>query len=154
MATPVFSHEFWIEPESFQVETGAPVVADFRNGQNFKGGKLSWFDHRIARSESRVAQTVTPLTGRAGDMPAALERRPGLDADEWVLRGGSVIYGPDGHAVVEPVFEREALLIADLDPTALDREAMTLDVSGHYHRPDVFDFRLRPTDVREPEGGT
>lgn len=46
------------------------MVADFRNGQNFKGGKLSWFDHRIARSESRVAQTVTPLTGRAGDMPA------------------------------------------------------------------------------------
>lgn len=80
LATPVLSHEFWIEPQSFQVETGDLLVADFRNGQNFKGGKLSWFDHRIARSELQLGQISTPLTGRAGDMPAiSLEtQQPGL----------------------------------------------------------------------------
>ena len=87
---------------------------------------------------------------RAGDLPEELERRPGLEPDDWVLRGGSAIYGPDGMAVVEPVFERDDVLIADLDPSAIDRESMTLDVSGHYARPDVFDFALR-SPLPEPD---
>lgn len=80
LASPVFSHEFWIEPESFQVETSAPLIANFRNGQNFKGGKLSWFARRIARSERRQGETVTPLTGRDGDLPAisVTPDKPGL----------------------------------------------------------------------------
>jgi len=32
--------------------------------------------------------------------------------------------------VVEPVFNREELIVADLDFMQIDREAMTLDVSG------------------------
>jgi nitrilase len=36
------------------------------------------------------------------------------------------------------VFEREELIIADLDLSEIDREVMTLDVSGHYARPDLF----------------
>jgi hypothetical protein len=28
---------------------------------------------------------------------------------------------------------------------------MTLDVSGHYHRPDVFEFKLRDGERETPE---
>ncbi len=59
-----------------------------------------------------------------------------------MLRGGSAIIGPDGQYVVEPVFERETIVTAELDLSALDREKMTLDVSGHYSRPDIFKFQI------------
>jgi len=48
---------------------------------------------------------------------------------------------PDRKYVVEPIFEREAIIMADLDLNAIDREKMTLDVSGHYSRPDIFNFQ-------------
>ena len=72
-------------------------------------------------------------------MPAALAGTP----DKLILRGGSSIIAPDGAYVVEPVFDDERVIIATLDLTAIDRERMTLDVTGHYARPDVFDFRVR-----------
>lgn len=62
--------------------------------------------------------------------------------DNLLLRGGSCIIGPDGHYIAGPVFDEETILIAELDLLALEKEKMTLDVSGHSHRPDVFDLRL------------
>jgi nitrilase len=41
------------------------------------------------------------------------------------------------------VFDREELLVSDLDLTQIDRELMTFDVSGHYARPDLFRFEKR-----------
>jgi predicted amidohydrolase len=61
----------------------------------------------------------------------------------WVERGGSAIIGPDGRYVLEPIYDREELIIADLDLTKIDRECMSLDVAGHYARPDVFSFSHR-----------
>ncbi|MHB1096518.1 MAG: carbon-nitrogen hydrolase family protein [Gemmatimonadaceae bacterium] len=61
----------------------------------------------------------------------------------WLARGGSAIIGPDAQYVVEPVFGREDLIVADLDLSAIDRESMTLDVTGHYSRPDVFTFDVK-----------
>ncbi len=63
--------------------------------------------------------------------------------DDFVLRGGSCIIGPDGAYVVEPVYDAEITLHAELDMGAIRREQMTLDVSGHYARRDCFDFRVR-----------
>ena len=82
---------------------------------------------------------------QAKDLPAELTSVPSLAADPeaFVLRGGSAIIGPDGRYVVEPVFDRETIVSAELDLTAIDREKMTLDVAGHYNRPDVFRFAVR-----------
>src|SRR5712664_1570542 len=66
-----------------------------------------------------------------------------LGDDQWVARGGGAIIGPDSHYVVQPVFNREELIVADLDFKQIDREAMTLDVSGHYARPDLFRFEKK-----------
>ena len=60
--------------------------------------------------------------------------------DAFLLRGGSAIIGPDGKYIVEPVYDEETIVTAELDLNAVDREKMTLDVSGHYSRPDVFTF--------------
>ena len=81
---------------------------------------------------------------RARDLPAELAEPAQLeDPDRFVLRGGSAIVGPDGSWVAEPVFDEEAIVVADLELDAIDRERLTLDVTGHYSRPDVFDFGLK-----------
>ncbi|MGB8770755.1 MAG: hypothetical protein WCC92_14140 [Candidatus Korobacteraceae bacterium] len=43
------------------------------------------------------------------------------------------------------MYDREELIVADLDLNEIDEAVMTLDVSGHYSRPDVFTFETRPT---------
>ena len=81
----------------------------------------------------------------ASDVPRELPRGVPLSSDDeqWIEHGGSAIIGPDSHYIVQPVFNREELIVADLDFKEIDREAMTLDVSGHYARPDLFRFEKR-----------
>jgi nitrilase len=82
---------------------------------------------------------------RASSLPPELEPHPDRIAgpDTWVLRGGSAIIGPDGNYVVEPVWESEAVLVAELDLRRAREESMTLDVTGHYHRAELFTFDVR-----------
>ena len=92
--------------------------------------------------EGRCYVLAAGLLMRARDLPAELVDG-GEDPERWVLRGGSAIAGPDGTWVAEPVFEEETIVVADLDLDAIDRERLTLDVTGHYSRPDVFEFGVR-----------
>ncbi|HET8921905.1 MAG TPA: carbon-nitrogen hydrolase family protein [Candidatus Acidoferrum sp.] len=66
-----------------------------------------------------------------------------LGDSKWIERGGSAIIGPDSRYVLDPVFDRDELVISDLDLTQIDREMMTFDVSGHYARPDLFRFEKK-----------
>jgi len=81
---------------------------------------------------------------RAAALPKELEAHPAIvtDDQQFVLRGGSAIIGPDGRYIAEPVFDEPTMLLADLDLGLTREETMTLDVSGHYSRPDVFDFEV------------
>jgi nitrilase len=78
------------------------------------------------------------------DLPHELEPLESLRSqpDALVLRGGSAIIGPDGKVLAGPIFDEETILTADLDFSAVTRESLTLDVTGHYARPDIFDVRL------------
>ncbi|HZE71169.1 MAG TPA: carbon-nitrogen hydrolase family protein [Pyrinomonadaceae bacterium] len=104
--------------------------------------------HQIAsRSyafEGRCFVIAAGLLMKVSDLPAQLQVVPELSDkhDHLLLRGGSSIIGPDGRYIVEPVFDEERILIAELNLEAIDKERMTLDVSGHYHRPDLFDLRV------------
>ncbi len=104
--------------------------------------------HQIASRhyafEARCFVLAAGLVMRAKDLPAELRATPELTAnpETFVLQGGSAIIGPDGKYVVEPVYEKDTIITAELDLNAVDREKMTLDVSGHYSRPDIFDFRM------------
>ncbi|MBA3763245.1 MAG: carbon-nitrogen hydrolase family protein [Chthoniobacterales bacterium] len=105
--------------------------------------------HQIASRhyafEARCFVLATGLVMRVKDLPAELRAITELAAnpDAFLLRGGSAIIGPDGSYVVEPVYELETIITAELDLNAVDREKMTLDVSGHYSRPDIFEFGMR-----------
>ena len=74
------AHEFWIEPERFEVAPGAPLQAYFKNGENFKGTTLSFFDRNSTRFEIVAEGAVTPLSPRAGDSPALDTAAPVTDA--------------------------------------------------------------------------
>jgi len=84
------------------------------------------------------------MRGRA--LPASLPPHPDRvpSGDTWVMRGGSAIYGPDGACLAEPVYDAPVTLHAELDLSQVRAEAMTLDVAGHYSRPDCFDFTVKP----------
>ena len=80
---PVAAHEFWIDPVEYQVESGAPLVADLRNGQEFRGVSLGYFDRNFARFDLIGPDGTLPATGRMGDVPALdmVAGAPGL----WVV---------------------------------------------------------------------
>ncbi|HMM22259.1 MAG TPA: carbon-nitrogen hydrolase family protein [Selenomonadales bacterium] len=59
-------------------------------------------------------------------------------APQVMCRGGSTIIGPLGQYIAEPVFDREELLVADLDLSLIQQSRYDFDVMGHYARPDVF----------------
>ena len=101
--------------------------------------------HQIASRhyalEGRCFVLAAGLLMKAADLPAPLLSETDLSKlPENILRGGSCIIAPDGSFVTEPIFDEEAIITAELDLTMIDKEKMTLDVSGHYSRPDVFDF--------------
>jgi predicted amidohydrolase len=103
--------------------------------------------HQIASRhyafEGRCFVLAAGLLMKAADLPAEFTTETDLSKlPENILRGGSCIVAPDGSFVVEPVFVEETIITAELDLTQIDREKMTLDVSGHYSRPDVFDFQV------------
>ena len=102
--------------------------------------------HQIASRqyafEGRCFVLAVGLIMKAADLPAELLKDAPNDEGELVLRGGSCIIAPDGSYVIEPVFDEEKILTAEINLSDIDREAMTLDVSGHYQRADVFTFKV------------
>ena len=93
----------------------------------------------------RIPITSCRLMMRTSDFPEEFpsEGRAADEAGEWVERGGSAIIAPDSRYVVEPVYDCEDFIVADLDLSEIDQAVMTLDVSGHYSRPDVFTFETK-----------
>jgi Domain of unknown function (DUF4198) len=79
-SAPALSHEFWIEPEKYQVNSDGTLRAGLRNGQMFKGARLPYFDNRIRRFETIQNGLSRPYVGRMGDMPALVldDLQPGL----------------------------------------------------------------------------
>ena len=100
--------------------------------------------------EGRCFVVAAGLLVRAEDVPAELDLPASIEQVQWIEHGGSAIIGPDSRYVVEPVFDREELIVADLNLGLVDEEAMTLDVSGHYSRPDVFQFEVQFKKDRSP----
>ncbi|MEM1219104.1 MAG: carbon-nitrogen hydrolase family protein [Bacteroidota bacterium] len=76
-------------------------------------------------------------------------------ADGWLANGGSCISNPRGEWVIEPLIEKEELLVADLDHQLVREERQNFDPSGHYSRPDVTQLsvnRQRQSVLRIDDG--
>jgi nitrilase len=64
------------------------------------------------------------------------------DQPEVICRGGSAIVSPLGTILAGPLFDREDMLLADLDLGEIARSRFDFDVAGHYARPDVFQLTV------------
>ncbi len=108
--------------------------------------------HQIASRhyafEGRCFVIAAGAIMRPSDLPRDLEAAVGANAmDGLLLNGGSAVIGPDGFYVAGPVFDDEVIVLARINLDRIREESLTLDVTGHYYRPDLFDFRIRPTTL-------
>jgi len=91
---------------------------------------------------------------KLADLPSELTRPPELAADPEYLaqNGGSAVIAPDGRYLAGPVFNDETIVCAEIDLDEIDQERMTLDTTGHYARPDVFNLTVnRARRVEMPD---
>jgi nitrilase len=112
-------------------------------------GWVSTMRHIALEGRCWVLGNGTAMRGR--DVPADFPQREVLfpDLDDWFNPGDSVIAGPDGRLVAGPLRREHGILYAECDPTAAAAARRTLDVAGHYGRPDVFRLEVR-TEARTP----
>jgi nitrilase len=59
----------------------------------------------------------------------------GNDPATLLIHGGSLIVGPLGDVLAGPVYDRDAVVTADIDIEDVIRGKYGLDVAGHYARP-------------------
>lgn len=81
---------------------------------------------------------------RGSDFPEDFPGKEDLypDPDEWVNPGDSVVIAPGGEIVAGPLRKQAGILFHDIDPGVTARAKRTLDVAGHYARPDVFSLHI------------
>jgi len=90
---------------------------------------------------------------RRSNLPAELEFGDSVPTEDgdFILNGGSAVIGPDGQYVAGPAFGSEVIILARINLERIREESMTMDVTGHFNRPDLFDFHFKGGLMREPE---
>jgi nitrilase len=76
------------------------------------------------------------------DAPADYKPVQGDAPDTVLIRGGSCIVAPLGTILAGPVFGKETILTAELDPAEITRGKFDFDVVGHYARADLFELHV------------
>ena len=98
----------------------------------------------IAR-EARCWVVSSGVAFRGADIRTAA---PGLEAlypnaDDWVNAGDSTVVAPNGKIAAGPLRNETGVLYADIARESIDDARRTLDVTGHYARPDLFSLHVR-----------
>lgn len=76
------------------------------------------------------------------DYPEAFQAEI-TDQSDIMSKGGSVIVDPLGNIIAGPLWDQEGILFADIDVEDTVRGKLDFDATGHYNRPDVFEFRVK-----------
>jgi nitrilase len=95
----------------------------------------------IAKEGRQFVLGVAPLL-RGSDVPEELRGTLYGSAEDWMSRGHTTIVAPGGEIIAGPVLDREEIVYADLDITAVREQKRMFDVVGHYARPDVFTLHV------------
>jgi nitrilase len=89
-----------------------------------------------------VISLATALQGN--DVPAAFPNRDDLfKPDDWLCEGDAVIIEPSGRPLAGPLHREKGILYGDIDVEKARRARRSLDVTGHYARPDIFKLEVR-----------
>lgn len=104
-------------------------------------GWLGTMQHIAREGRCYVASCCTAMRG--ADVPQDFPGRDDLfDDAEVINRGRSCVVAPGGEMIAGPVDGECTILYADIDPTRARDARRSLDVAGHYNRPDIFDLRV------------
>jgi len=105
--------------------------------------------------EGRCFVVAAGAIMRRSDLPRDFEISGSLagEESEFILDGGSCVIGPDGQYVAGPAFNSEVIILARINLERIREESLTLDVTGHFNRPDLFDFRYKTGASRGISGG-
>ncbi len=81
---------------------------------------------------------------RNRDLPDDFPERERLypSSEDWINPGDSLVVAPGGELVAGPLNERQDLLYVDIDARRAAGARRTLDVAGHYARPDVLQLQV------------
>ena len=87
---------------------------------------------------------------RTSDLPADFPEVERLypDKEEWINSGDSVVISPAGEIVAGPLRKETGLLLADIDVTEVNAARRSLDIVGHYARPDIFSLQVNTRPQR------
>jgi len=105
----------------------------------------SWITsmRHIAR-EGRQWVLGSAIGMQAKDVPPGFPERAKIypDPEEWLNPGDSVVVDPTGKVAAGPLHNERGILYATCDLAAVASARRTLDVAGHYNRPDVFRLQV------------
>jgi nitrilase len=92
--------------------------------------------------EGRVFVLTACQAIRVADYPDWYQEQLAEDPASYLMHGGSAIVAPDGSILTGPVFDRDAILDAEIELADIARGHLDMDAVGHYSRPDVFELRV------------
>lgn len=104
-------------------------------GSDYNTKDITRFIARESRSFVISVSSLMTVKDFHKDTPhlnKILEKAPATLAN-----GGSCIAGPDGEWIVEPVINKEGLIIETIDFNRVLEERQNFDSVGHYSRPDI-----------------
>lgn len=102
---------------------------------------LATLRHIAKEAGSWVIAAATALQG--SDVPGDFPQRDRLfDAEEWINDGDAVVIKPGGAVAAGPLHREKGILYAEIDAEEARRARRSLDVCGHYARPDIFSLTV------------
>lgn len=93
-STNLQAHEFWIEPEQFQLQTGDKLTAHIKVGQNMIGDNLYYLPNQFQSFAIHYGKQTSPIKSRLGDLPAVSQTidQPGLHILAYVSTNSELIH--------------------------------------------------------------
>ena len=81
---------------------------------------------------------------KGSDFPDKFPGKASLypEPEEWVNAGDSVVIAPGGEIVAGPLRNEQAILYAEVERERVGIARRSLDIVGHYARPDIFKLHV------------
>lgn len=81
---------------------------------------------------------------KASDIPEDFPGKAVLypEPNEWVNPGDSIVIAPGGEIIAGPMRNDQAILYAEVDRKRVGIARRSLDIVGHYARPDIFKLHI------------